>query len=133
MLGLPGLPELLELPAAHLPPINGCFSSRAPDLPGICCNLAGSAPWLGRHSLPDAGWEEGLSVGDPLLGLGVQRSWEGSFGRIFAKAAVLVLGLKQHRGVPTLWLSQLLPPSCCVHLQGDLRRSCVGLGPTNIH
>lgn len=61
----PAVPALGP-PPAHLPPISGCFSSRAPDLPGICCNLAGSAPWpagTARRMRPRCGREPGLRVG----------------------------------------------------------------------
>lgn len=75
---------LMGLPPAHLPPINGCFSSRAPDLPGICCNLAGSAPWPGRHSLPDAaplsGGRKGCESGPPLWGWGCRGAGRVLFG-----------------------------------------------------
>lgn len=97
-------------PAAHLPPIKGCFSSRAPDLPRICSNLAGNVRWPGRHRLPDAAGREqgGLPAGSPIWGLG--SCILGEHWRVFAGVVVSVPSLKHHQDVPTL----LPPPSSSI-------------------
>lgn len=83
---------------------------------------AGCGPAAGESG--GCGW--GAQEGPPL-GLGVLGNWDSAFWGISAGVIVLVSGLKHHRGVPALLLSQL-----SVH-PGGFSVTLRGSAPTSIH
>lgn len=101
------LPTCLPLTVVFPPEFQICLGF-AVIWPGARLGRAGTACRMQpRCRVGGRAERGGLPAGSPLRGFGVQGSAEG----VFASVVALVPDLKHHRGVPTLLLSQLPPPS----------------------
>lgn len=130
----PAVPALGP-PAAHLPPIKGCFSSRAPDLPGICCNLAGSAPWPAGTACrmrPRCGRERGLRVGVPPFGPGSAGELRQRFLGTLCRCRRVGFWPKASLWCPCA-AAVPAPSSSAACIPGGFSMTLRGWAPTNVH